>query len=90
MFWVFFLLTGLSLFVLRRKDPTTARPFRVPLYPVVPALFCLTCAYMLYSSVSFTGKGAVAGLGVLALGLPLLFFARRVPVHTAAVTDTVP
>ena len=76
-FWVFFLLTGLSLFVLRRKDPSAARPFRVPLYPVVPALFCLTCTYMLYSSVMFTQAGALAGLGVLALGLPLLFFARR-------------
>lgn len=76
-FWVFFLLTALSLFVLRRKDPSTSRPFRTPLYPVIPALFCLTCAYMLYSSLAFTKSGALAGIGVLALGLPFLYFARR-------------
>ncbi len=76
-FWVFFLLTGLSLFVLRRKDSAAPRPFRVPLYPVTPALFCMTCAYMLYSSVSYVAVGALAGIGVLALGLPFLFLTRR-------------
>src|SRR5262249_539034 len=33
-FWFFFLLTGIAFFVLRRKDQTTSRPFRVPLYPL--------------------------------------------------------
>jgi APA family basic amino acid/polyamine antiporter len=76
-FWVFFFLTGVSLFVLRARDPNTARPFRVPLYPVTPALFCLTGAWMLYNSLAFTGRGALAGVVVLALGLPVLVLARR-------------
>jgi amino acid transporter len=76
-FWTFFLLTGVSLFVLRRREPGVPRPFRVPLYPVTPALFCLVGAYMLYSSLAYTQSGALAGVVVLALGLPLLFFARR-------------
>ena len=76
-FWLFFLLTGIALFVLRARDPGAERPFRVPLYPVTPALFCLTGAYMLYSSLAFTGRGAVAGAAVLALGLPVLVLARR-------------
>lgn len=76
-FWLFFLLTGLSLFVLRRREPEAHRPFRVPLYPVIPALFCATGVYMLYSSLVFTGTGALAGVAVLALGLPLLLVARR-------------
>ncbi len=32
---------------------------------------------MLYSSLSFTGIGATAGMVVLALGLPFLFFVPR-------------
>lgn len=76
-FWVFFFLTGVSLFVLRARDPGALRPFRVPFYPVTPALFCLTGAYMLYNSVSFTGRGALAGVVVLAVGLPVLVLARR-------------
>jgi len=82
-FWLFFLLVGVSLFVLRQRDPVTPRPFRVPLYPLTPALFCLVCAYMLYSSVSYlfkpwvhAGIGTAVGLGMLALGLPLLAFAK--------------
>ena len=38
-FYLFFLLTVISLFVLRRRDPDVERPFRVPLYPVTPILF---------------------------------------------------
>ena len=71
-FWFFFLLTGVALFVLRRKEPRIARPFRVPLYPVTPLLFCLTCTYLLYSSVAYTGVGALAGVMVLAIGALLL------------------
>ena len=74
-FWGFLLLVGISLFVLRIREPDTPRPFRVPLYPVLPALFCLTSAYMLWSSLTFTGAGALVGIAVLVLGgcvLPLL------------------
>lgn len=38
---IFFVLTGLALFVLRRTRPAAARPMRVPWYPVVPILFVL-------------------------------------------------
>lgn len=52
-FWFFFMLSGLALLVLRRRDPERARPFRVPLYPVLPLLFIATCAYLLYSSITY-------------------------------------
>ena len=52
-FWFFFMLSGIAVFVLRMKDPTTPRPFRVPLYPVLPLIFVLTCGYLLYSSITY-------------------------------------
>ena len=52
-FWFFFMLSGIALLVLRRRDPGRARPFRVPLYPVLPLLFIATCAYLLYSSITY-------------------------------------
>ena len=52
-FWFFFLLVGLSLFVLRHKDPDAPRTFRVVFYPLTPILFCLSCLFMLYASVSW-------------------------------------
>jgi amino acid transporter len=77
-FWFFFLLTGVSLLVLRRREPHVARPFRVPLYPLTPLLFCASCAYLLYSSLAYTGAGALVGVAVLATGLiPLALMRRR-------------
>jgi basic amino acid/polyamine antiporter, APA family len=75
-FWFFFLLVGLSLFVLRTQEPERPRPFRVPLYPLTPLIFCVTCVYMLHSSLAYTGPGAAVGVGVLLAGVPLLFLAR--------------
>jgi len=71
-FWLFFGLAGAALFVLRRIEPETDRPFRVPLYPVTPLLFCAACVYMFWSSVAYTGIGALLGVGVLLAGIPLL------------------
>jgi amino acid transporter len=76
-FWSFFMLTGIALFVLRVKEPKAPRPFRVPGYPVVPGIFVLTCAYLLYSSLAYHGKHALVGLGVLAVGAVVMLFANR-------------
>lgn len=73
-FWFFLLLVGISLFVLRRKEPEVERPFRVPLYPVLPLLFCLTSAYLLYSSIAYTGWGSLVGIAVLAVGGLILVY----------------
>ena len=83
-FWLFFLLTGLSLFVLRAKFPRAERPYRVPLYPLTPLVFCVSCAFMLYASIDFAGSGALVGLGVLVLGVPVMMLARARPLKTTA------
>jgi basic amino acid/polyamine antiporter, APA family len=52
-FWFFFLLTGVGLFILRFREPHVARPFKVPLYPILPLIFVITCGYLFYSSVTY-------------------------------------
>ena len=76
-FWLFFLLTGLALFVLRINDRHLERPFRVPLFPLTPLLFCATCAYMLHSGVNYAGQLGLVGGGLVLLGIPLYVFSRR-------------
>lgn len=73
-FWSFFLLSTLALIVLRHKEPDTPRPFKVPLYPVMPLLFAAVCAYMLWSSLVYVKTGALAGVAVLATGGVLLLW----------------
>jgi basic amino acid/polyamine antiporter, APA family len=83
-FWLFFLLAGLSLFVLRVREPDTPRPFRVPLYPVLPLVFCGACAYMLQSSLGYVGgntflgvNAAWVGVAVLGVGVLLMIVVSR-------------
>lgn len=78
-FWFFFLLTGIALFILRYKDSDIQRSFKVPFYPLLPIIFCATCAYMLWSSLSYVYDQSLGGInaawigvGVLAVGV-LLF-----------------
>jgi amino acid transporter len=85
-FWLFFLLAGLSLFVLRRREPDLPRPFKVPLFPLLPLVFCATCCWMLWSSLSYVYSQSLGGLnaawigvGVLAAGVLLLPLVRAGP-----------
>lgn len=77
-FWFFFLLAGMSLFALRRREPNVPRPYRVPWYPLTPILFCLSSLFMLYSSLSYAvEKGSHEPLWAVAImfvGVVLSFF----------------
>ncbi len=63
--WLFFLSTGLSVFVLRRKESNTERPYRVAGYPLTPILFCACCGFMFYSCVSYALSNKPKGLLLL-------------------------
>jgi amino acid transporter len=71
-YWSFLTLSGVALFVLRRRFPDVPRPFRVPGYPWVPFVFVASSSYVLYSSLAYVRVGAVAGVAVLAVGIALL------------------
>jgi amino acid transporter len=76
-FWLFFLTTGIAYFVLRLKDRQIERPFRAPLFPLCPLLFCSMCGFGLYSAVTY----AMPLLPLIAvpflLGVPLYFVSER-------------
>jgi amino acid transporter len=78
-FWLFFLLAGAAVIVLRQRERDIPRPFKTPLYPLTPVLFCAACGYMLYSSLDYAGRYSWIGVAVLAAGVPLLLAARRQP-----------
>ena len=68
LFWGFLVLVGLSLFVLRRREPDTPRPYRVAGYPLTPALFCASSLFMAYASTRYAwGNRASEALWAVAL-----------------------
>ncbi|MDR3389473.1 MAG: amino acid permease [Rudaea sp.] len=69
-----------SIYVLRHTLPDAARPFRVCGYPVVPAVFLVATAYLMINTFLATPLRVLAGVGIVALGLPLYaWYARRLP-----------
>jgi basic amino acid/polyamine antiporter, APA family len=83
-FWTFFLLTALTLFVFRHKDPHSG--LRVPAAPLIGGAFILMCAFMLWKSVAYIfnpafgpkfGTPVLAGLIVMAIGIPVYFLQRK-------------
>ena len=77
-FWGFLCLVGIALFVLRQRDPHARRPFRVPLYPLTPAVFVVVSGYLLYSSIMYaTSQNAIhVSMWVMAAGAVAWFVTR--------------
>lgn len=77
-FWFFLLLIGLTVFILRHQSEEKKRDFRIPLYPLTPLVFCLSCAYLSYSSFTYAhSKGAVyISVYVMLIGIAALFILR--------------
>jgi APA family basic amino acid/polyamine antiporter len=77
-FWFFFMMSGVALLVLRTKERHRPRPFAVPLYPLLPLIFVLTCAYLLYSSIAYarSQNASYVALWVMVAGAVVWLVAR--------------
>lgn len=88
--WIFYAAGAFGVFVLRRKMPDAPRPYRVPGYPIVPAVFVLFAtaflAFTIYNDVTAyratlaAGKPALInsalGTVLVLLGTPIYFWYR--------------
>ncbi len=74
--WIFYALGALSIFVYRRRYPEMHRPFRVPGYPLTPALFVLAAAAIVINTLFVQPREAFLGLGIVLLGTPAFFLWR--------------
>jgi len=71
--WIFYGLGAVTLFILRRRCPDAERPYRVPGYPIVPALFVLASVAMTALAIADDPRRTLTWLGVLAAGVPVYF-----------------
>ena len=73
--YAFYLGTGLSVIVLRLKEPAVDRPYKVTGYPVTTLIFCAVCGFLIYSCVtyawSFKRTGLIVLAGILIAGMIL-------------------
>jgi basic amino acid/polyamine antiporter, APA family len=70
---IFYAVTIACIFKLRRTEPDAERPYKVPLYPIIPIIYILLaiaiCVILLYTK---TGN-AVRGVIIVGLGIPLYY-----------------
>jgi len=74
---IFYAITTAAVFVLRKKQPATPRPYKTLGYPVVPILFIAVAIWLLLNTLRTNPLESAAGLGLIGLGLPVYFWQRR-------------
>jgi APA family basic amino acid/polyamine antiporter len=76
--WLFYMIAGSTVFVFRLRQPDAPRPYRVSGYPVVPSLFVMAAAVLLYYTFTDNLRNSALGCLVILAGVPVFYgFARR-------------
>jgi len=75
---VFSTITVLGVIVLRSRRPAMSRPFRTPLYPLVPIVFIVANLWLLQRLVVTGTREALWGIAIIAAGIPAYVLFRRV------------
>jgi APA family basic amino acid/polyamine antiporter len=76
--WLFYMIAASTVFIFRIRDPQAIRPYRVWGYPIVPALFVMSSALLLYYTFTDNLWNSMMGCIVILAGIPVFhIFARR-------------
>jgi len=73
--WIFYALNTFSLFYFRRKLPAPA--YRTPAFPWPPVIFIACAILLIVNTLWTTPKESLAGLGLIAAGIPVYFLFRN-------------
>jgi APA family basic amino acid/polyamine antiporter len=74
---LFYILTILGLFRLRRTRPDAPRPYRAWGYPVVPVLYIVLALFIEWALLMHRPVRSLSGLGIVAVGIPIYFLWHR-------------
>ena len=76
--WLFYMIAASTVFILRSKEPNLPRPYHTWGYPIVPALFVLAAAVLLYFTFTQNLRNSAWGCVVILAGVPIfLYFSRK-------------
>lgn len=75
--WIFYALAAASVFVYRKRQPNTHRPYRVSGYPFTPAIFIAAAVALVVNTIATQPGRAAVGLVIVAIGAPAYFLWKR-------------
>jgi APA family basic amino acid/polyamine antiporter len=81
---IFYILTIVGLFVLRRTRPDTPRPYKAIGYPVLPALYIVMAAWICVVLLRYKPQYTWPGLILVVLGIPVYWIWKRGARETVA------
>jgi len=74
---VFYVLTIVGIFILRRKQPAAPRPYKAFGYPVLPLVYVAVAVLLAFLLLVFEASYTLPGLGIILLGIPLYYISRK-------------
>jgi APA family basic amino acid/polyamine antiporter len=74
---IFYVLTILGIYILRKRRPDMPRPYKAFGYPVLPALYILVASALAILLLIFESQYTLPGLIVILLGIPVYYMAMR-------------
>jgi APA family basic amino acid/polyamine antiporter len=72
--WILYGMATASVIVLRRKRPDLERPYKTVGYPVVPVLFVLVAALLVYFTLRNSPRESLLGLALIVAGFPFYWY----------------
>lgn len=75
--WVFITLTFIAVLILRKTKPDIERPYRVPLYPVIPLIAIFGGVYIIFNTVIVQPENALLGTLLTSSGIPVYLYTKN-------------
>ncbi|MEG0372195.1 MAG: amino acid permease [Clostridium sp.] len=75
--WIFFTMTVFGVFILRRRMKNVKRPYKVPLYPLVPIIGVVGGGYIVINTLFTQTSNAVIGVIITLIGVPVYFYMKK-------------
>ncbi len=74
---IFYILTILGIFILRKKYPDVPRTYKAFGYPVLPALYIFIASTICVGLLIFKQSYTLPGIGIILLGIPVYYLMHR-------------
>lgn len=75
--WIFFVMAVAGVFILRKNHKDMERPYKVPLYPVIPIIAIGGGLYILISTLLTNTANALYGIGITLIGFPVYIYISK-------------
>ncbi|MGX9757236.1 APC family permease [Clostridioides difficile] len=75
--WVFYVLTFVGVIRLRREQPDLHRPYKVPLYPIIPIIAILGGLFVIINQILTSTVISLGGIFITLLGLPVYYYMKK-------------